>query len=179
MVAACIVIMWLKCFVSKCAIQVAMYSFAPLTWLTWLMASRHLPARAEMDLQTFQYIRYLDDTFRDKAFCHMITIQAATILALCSVKLKWLHVKLTLHSLIYTKTLKCVSGACWAGSLIGESQYFWHPHTKSRDLWFTFYGIIAISLNLSIARATLLRYAGCVKFNWYANPSICSRWKIK
>ncbi len=24
------------------------------------------------------------DTFRDKAFCHMITIQAATILALCS-----------------------------------------------------------------------------------------------
>ena len=37
------------------------------------------------DIRALQYIRYLDDTFRDKAFCHMIivTIQAATILALC------------------------------------------------------------------------------------------------
>ena len=30
-----------------------------------------------------QYIRYLDDTFRDKAFCHMILIQAVLLLALC------------------------------------------------------------------------------------------------
>ncbi len=29
------------------------------------------------------YIRYLDDTFRDKAFCHMIIIQEVLLLALC------------------------------------------------------------------------------------------------
>ena len=38
----------IKCIVSKCVIQAAMY-----------------------------------DTFRDKAFCHMIIIQAGTVLALC------------------------------------------------------------------------------------------------
>ncbi len=35
------------------------------------------------DIRAQQYIRYMDETFRDKAFCQMITIQAATILALC------------------------------------------------------------------------------------------------
>ncbi len=29
------------------------------------------------------YICYLDDTFRDKAFCHMIIIQEVLLLALC------------------------------------------------------------------------------------------------
>ena len=37
----------------------------------------------KQDERAWQYRRYLDDTFRDKAFCHMITIQAASILALC------------------------------------------------------------------------------------------------
>ena len=44
-----------KCFVSRCVIQVA----------------------------NIAVHRHLDDTFRDKAFCRMITIQVATILALC------------------------------------------------------------------------------------------------
>ena len=45
-----------KCLVSKFVIQAAMYKAVH---------------------------RYLHDTFRDKAFCHMTTIQAVTILALC------------------------------------------------------------------------------------------------
>ncbi len=40
----------------------------------------------KQDRRALQYRCYLDDTFRDKAFCHMITIQAATILALCNAK---------------------------------------------------------------------------------------------
>ncbi len=35
------------------------------------------------------YISYLDDTFRDKAFCHMIIIQEVLLLALCISSVRW------------------------------------------------------------------------------------------
>ena len=68
--AACIVTMWLKCFVFKCVNQVA--------------SVQHCPQ--------FMFTPNLNDTFKDKASCHMITIQAASILALCIVTLWYLLV---------------------------------------------------------------------------------------